>query len=147
MAQTYARNTIMDTVDGATMTTSRNYWDICVKESNALYNFYAYNPNQTIWKTAMALYNKDGTFVKNITIYSSREYNTILFEIHNNKLTVISYGIYLVFNKSDLSIYSNSHSGNKTGQWNSIRGFCRWDFDLNIVCRYYAGSYGNIGFN
>ncbi len=145
--QTYGRSAAMDTVDGVTMTTSRYYWDICVTESNVLYTFYTYNSNQTICKTVMAVYNKDGTFVKNITIHSSSGYNATVFEIPNNKLMVVANGIHIVFNKTDLSIYSNSHSGNNAGQWSSGSDFCRWDFDLNLVCRYWTSSYGYIGFS
>lgn len=145
--QSYGRSSAMDIVDGVTMTNSRSYWDICVTESNVLYTFYAYNSNQSICKTIMAVYNKDGTFVKNIIIHNSGIYNATIFEIPNNKLMVVSSGIYLVFNKVDLSLYSNSHSGSNSIQWNNGSDFCRWDFDLNIVFRYYSSSYGNIAFS
>lgn len=143
VVQSFNVNTGVDKVDGTTITSNRRFYDICVTESYILQTFYVYT--SSLKKTAIAVYNKDGTFVKTITIDSKEYRNATIFEIPNNKLMVVSSSVYIVFNKADLSIYSNDHSGSNPWQWASGSEYCRWDFDLNVVCRYASSNYGFLG--
>lgn len=142
--QSYSRSSAMDKVDGVTLTSSRYFWDICATESNVLYTFHAYVSSSSNPKTVMAVYNKDGTFVKNVILHNSGAYTTTLFEIPNNKLMVISNTIYMVLNKGDLSVYSNTHDGSYIEGWNGGNDYWRWDFDLNLIYRYSSKDYGSI---
>lgn len=142
--QSFSKNSGVDIVDGVTLTTNRYFADICVTESYILQSFQV---GSGAIKGVIAVYNKDGTFVKNITMQTSNYSIFTLFEVPNNKIIAISPYSQIVLNKENLTIYSNDHTGNNPIQWNSESDSCRWDFDLNLVCRYTYANYGNIGFS
>ncbi|KOC31194.1 hypothetical protein [Clostridium botulinum] len=117
------------------------YYDIAVTESNL---YITYNGcinrdgNSRDYRSCIAMYDKDGTFVKKAEVYSGTGYRLHITRIPNNKLYVIvnnNRGIQL---NSDLNIYGST--GLTSKGYYSIN----WDFDTQTLFAFNDYSKGSI---
>lgn len=93
------------------LVSSVDYTDIAV---TANYIFVTYSGctdtsgSSSKYKNCIAKYNKDGTFVSKVDIYSGTSYKGYITEIPNNKLWVMIYGSRCVQVNEDLSVYGST---------------------------------------
>lgn len=117
------------------------YYDIAVTESNV---YITYNGcinrdgNSRDYKSCIAMYDKDGTFVKKAEVYTGTGARLYITRIPNNKLYVIindNRGIQL---NSDLNIYGST--GLTSNSYYSIS----WDFDTQTLFAFNDYSKGSV---
>ncbi|MEQ8154506.1 MAG: hypothetical protein ABRQ25_06440 [Clostridiaceae bacterium] len=135
----YTKSASANVVDGTTFTAT--YIDICVAGSYVIITAYASSPSSKSW---LVVYNKDGTFVKTISVASSANmlYAT---EIPNSKLLVKTYNgnIYMVYNISDLSVYSSTPAAGSYDSDDNFH-FIRWDNDKKVMYAMAGSSSGGL---
>lgn len=117
------------------------YYDIAVTESNLYITYNGCinrNENSKDYRSCVAMYDKDGTFVKKVEVYTGTSSRLFITRIPNNKLYAIvndNRGIQL---NSNLDIYGST---SLTSTWYySIS----WDFDTQTLFAYNDYSNGSI---
>lgn len=91
------------------------------------------------YKSCIAKYNKDGTFVSKADIFSGTGYKLHIAGIPNNKLWVVINSNRCIQLNEDLSIYSSTNLSNTKSL-----SMC-WDKSRNTMFMHYDSTYGNLG--
>lgn len=117
------------------------YYDIAVTESNLYITYNGCinkNGNSTDYRSCVAMYDKDGTFVKKVEIYTGTSSRLFITRIPNNKLYAIVNDNRVIQLNSNLDIYGST---SLTSTWYySIS----WDFDTQTLFAYNDYSSGSI---
>ncbi|WP_231247468.1 hypothetical protein [Clostridium botulinum] len=117
------------------------YYDIAVTESNVYITYKGCinrNGNSKDYRSCVAMYDKDGTFVKKAEIHDGTGYRLHITRIPNNKLYVIVNNCRGIQLNSDLNIYGSTELAS-TGYYS-----ISWDFDTQTLFAYNDYGSGSI---
>lgn len=118
-----------------------DYYDIAVTESNIYITYNGCinrNGNSRDYRSCVAMYDKDGTFVKKAEVYIGTSSRVFITRIPNNKLYVIVNDYRGIQLNSDLNIYGSTSLTSKG--YYSIS----WDFDTQTLFAFNDYSKGSI---